>query len=220
MLTMPYLISSQSTLQIENSTFLNIRFEIFGWICMYVCIDRIWSWMTYKGSYSIKPNQPTNQPTNQLITECCNRSSLPNDWIDGSLVSLYKGSGEKGIFDNYRGITLLDAVSSVFLESRWIGWLETSGLQTFQNRKMVLDVAGEQPIRYFSPGRCKRSVLSRVSLRGLFFVFFSIRLKFLIPLAGIHFGRRFPTNFYENIQAVSERQEKKSFNDVGWDFNR
>ena len=29
---------------------------------MYVYIDRIWRWMTYKGWYAIKPKQPTNQP--------------------------------------------------------------------------------------------------------------------------------------------------------------
>ena len=57
------LVQTNEILLIENSTYLNIRFEIFGWICMYVYIDRIWHWMTYKGWYAIKPNQPTNQPT-------------------------------------------------------------------------------------------------------------------------------------------------------------
>ena len=29
---------------------------------MYVYINRIWRWMTYKGWYAIKPKQPTNNP--------------------------------------------------------------------------------------------------------------------------------------------------------------
>ena len=36
------LVQTNEILLIENSTYLNIRFEIFGWICMYVYIDRIW----------------------------------------------------------------------------------------------------------------------------------------------------------------------------------
>ena len=28
---------------------------------MYVYIERIWRWRSYKGWYAIKPNQPTNQ---------------------------------------------------------------------------------------------------------------------------------------------------------------
>ena len=59
------LVQTNEILLIENSTYLNIRFEIFGWICMYVCMDRIWRWMTYKGWYAIKSNQPTN--TAQLM---------------------------------------------------------------------------------------------------------------------------------------------------------
>ena len=56
------LVQTNEMLLIENSTYLNIRFEIFGWICIYIYIyiDRIWRWMTYKGWYAIKPKQPTN----------------------------------------------------------------------------------------------------------------------------------------------------------------
>ena len=48
-----------------------------------------------------------------LLTQCWNGSPLPNEWIDGALVCLYKGKGDKGSCDNYRGITLLGAVSKV-----------------------------------------------------------------------------------------------------------
>ena len=58
-------MQTNEILQIENSIYINIRFEIFGWICMYVYIDRIWRWITNKVWYPIKSNQPTNQPTNQ-----------------------------------------------------------------------------------------------------------------------------------------------------------
>ena len=38
---------------------------------------------------------------------------IPQDWIDGILVSLYKGKGEKSICDHYRGINLLESVGKV-----------------------------------------------------------------------------------------------------------
>ena len=38
---------------------------------------------------------------------------IPQDWIDGILVSLYKGKREKSICDYYRGITLLESVGKV-----------------------------------------------------------------------------------------------------------
>ena len=55
------LVQTNEILLIENSTYLNIRFKILGWICIYAYIDRIWRWITNKGWYAIKPNQPTNQ---------------------------------------------------------------------------------------------------------------------------------------------------------------
>ena len=33
---------------------------------MYVYIDRIWRWMTYKGWYAIKPKQPTNNEDDEF----------------------------------------------------------------------------------------------------------------------------------------------------------
>ena len=40
---------------------------------------------------------------------------IPQDWIDGILVSLYMGKGEKSIRHHYRGITLLESVGKVLL---------------------------------------------------------------------------------------------------------
>ena len=48
-----------------------------------------------------------------FIVTCCSGIPIPQDWIDGILVSLYKGKGEKSIFDYYRGITLLESVEKV-----------------------------------------------------------------------------------------------------------
>ena len=39
--------------------------------------------------------------------------SIQQDWIDGNLLSLYKGNGEKSICDHYRGITLLESFRKV-----------------------------------------------------------------------------------------------------------
>ena len=47
-------MQTNEILLIENFTYQSIRFEIFGWICT----DRIWRQMTYKGWYAIKPKQP------------------------------------------------------------------------------------------------------------------------------------------------------------------
>ena len=48
-----------------------------------------------------------------LITKSWTGTPIPQDWIDGILVSLFKGKGEKAICDNYRGITLLEAIGKV-----------------------------------------------------------------------------------------------------------
>ena len=39
--------------------------------------------------------------------------SIPQDWIDGILLPLYKSKGEKSNCDNHRGITLLESVGKV-----------------------------------------------------------------------------------------------------------
>ena len=39
--------------------------------------------------------------------------TIPQDWIDGILLALYKSKGVKSICDNYRGITLLESVGKV-----------------------------------------------------------------------------------------------------------
>ena len=39
--------------------------------------------------------------------------TIPQDWIDGILLPLYKSKGEKSVCDNYRGITLLESVGKV-----------------------------------------------------------------------------------------------------------
>ena len=38
---------------------------------------------------------------------------IPQDWINGILVSLFKGKGEKSICDNFSGITLIESVGKV-----------------------------------------------------------------------------------------------------------
>ena len=38
---------------------------------------------------------------------------IPQDWIDGILVSLFKGKGLKSVCDDYRGITLLESAGKV-----------------------------------------------------------------------------------------------------------
>ena len=48
-----------------------------------------------------------------LITMFWDATPIPQDWIDGSLVSLFKGKGSKSVCDSYQGITLLEVVGKV-----------------------------------------------------------------------------------------------------------
>ena len=48
-----------------------------------------------------------------LIRKSWEGIPIPQDWVDGILVSLYKGKGVKSECDNYRGITLLESVGKV-----------------------------------------------------------------------------------------------------------
>ena len=48
-----------------------------------------------------------------FITLSWEGNPIPQDWIDGILVSLYKGKGLKSVCDSYRGITLLESVGKV-----------------------------------------------------------------------------------------------------------
>ena len=48
-----------------------------------------------------------------LLLKCWSESLVPKDWVDGVLVTLYKGKGDKAVCDNYRGITLLEVVGKV-----------------------------------------------------------------------------------------------------------
>ena len=49
----------------------------------------------------------------KLIEKCWLGSPVPQDWIDGLLVSLFKGKGIKSDCDHYRGITLLESAGKV-----------------------------------------------------------------------------------------------------------
>ena len=49
-----------------------------------------------------------------FITDSRNGTPIPQDWMDGILVSLYKGKGFKSVCDSYRGTTLLETVCKVF----------------------------------------------------------------------------------------------------------
>ena len=49
----------------------------------------------------------------KLIVKCWLGSLLPQDWIDGLLVSLFKGKGRKSDCDHHRGITLLESAGKV-----------------------------------------------------------------------------------------------------------
>ena len=48
-----------------------------------------------------------------LFTSCWEGQPIPQDWVNGVLVTLFKNKGLKSECDNYRGITLLEAVGKV-----------------------------------------------------------------------------------------------------------
>jgi len=49
----------------------------------------------------------------KFIKQSWEGTPIPQDWIDGILVSIFKGKGLKSVCDNYRGITLLESVGKV-----------------------------------------------------------------------------------------------------------
>ena len=49
----------------------------------------------------------------ELINQFWDGPPIPQDWIDGILVSIFKGEGSKSVCDSYRGITLLEVVRKV-----------------------------------------------------------------------------------------------------------
>ena len=71
------------------------------------------TWIRRPFNWTVK-SENVEHAVFDLISEYWNVSPLSNDWVDGALVCLYKFKGEKGICDNYRRLTLLDAVGKVF----------------------------------------------------------------------------------------------------------
>ena len=62
-----------------KSSIIYIYIYIFIYIYVHICINRIWHWITSKGWYAIKtnqPNQPTNRPREQKIEFISDAMSL------------------------------------------------------------------------------------------------------------------------------------------------
>ena len=59
--------------QMSSGTFKNVAYKlvVLKSYLLYICINRIWHWITHKGWYAIKHNQ-----TNTLLQIGCNRRSM------------------------------------------------------------------------------------------------------------------------------------------------
>ena len=49
-----------------------------------------------------------------LLCQCCREGELSQDTRDASIVTLYKNKGDRGNCNNYRGISLLNAIGKLF----------------------------------------------------------------------------------------------------------
>ena len=54
-----------------------------------------------------------NDKLQDLFTNCWENGTLPQDFRDAVIVSLYKNKGEKSECSNYRGITLLSIAGKI-----------------------------------------------------------------------------------------------------------
>ncbi len=53
------------------------------------------------------------QPLHELLCQCWQKRSIPQN-MDPKIITLYKNRGDRGDFNNYRGISLLSVVGKVF----------------------------------------------------------------------------------------------------------
>ena len=62
----------------------------------------------------------------RLISDIWKGASVPQDWVDAILISIFKGKGSKSVCGNYRGISILETVGKVFakiLLNRLTKWI-------------------------------------------------------------------------------------------------
>ena len=50
----------------------------------------------------------------ELFNRILNEGQIPESWTIGMIVPIYKNKGDKGDFNNYRGITLLSCLGKLF----------------------------------------------------------------------------------------------------------
>ena len=58
-------------------------------------------------------SENVEQAVFRLITISWTGSTVPQDWVDGIIITLFKGKAGRDICDHYRGITLLETVGKV-----------------------------------------------------------------------------------------------------------
>ena len=88
---------------------------------------------------------------------------IPQDWVDGILVSIFKGKGSKSECDHYRGITLLEAVDKCWPGCCWIGWWKISALRLSLKLNVVSDQEEGQPIWFSLLVRFRKNAFSNRS---------------------------------------------------------
>ncbi len=50
----------------------------------------------------------------ELFNKILNTGQIPESWTIGMIIPIYKNKGDKGDFDNYRGITILSCLGKIF----------------------------------------------------------------------------------------------------------
>ena len=62
----------------------------------------------------LEANQETTKTLTKMINNVHEEESIPRSWLEGNIIRLYKGKGQKGKYSNERGITVASNVGKVY----------------------------------------------------------------------------------------------------------
>ena len=76
----------------------------------------------------------------KLFNKVLDTGDIPEEWMNGIILPLYKGKGSKTDCNNYRGITLLSCVGKLFtsiLNERLSYFIESNNIQRVENKAVA-----------------------------------------------------------------------------------
>ena len=96
-------------------------------------------------------NENVMHALSDLIIECWNGSPLPNDWVDGTLLCLYKSKGKKEFMTTTVELLFWKQLVRLLPGSCGSVSFGTYIVQSFQNHKVILHLGSGTINMIFSP---------------------------------------------------------------------